>query len=1239
MATCTFSGTVNSDLNEPANWDTYPNVDGSDDVVIGGSSAPDSGSIDCVNFTLGFDEAIGGSAIINASGLATLNNSVQGAQINCGSLDWSHGTQSNSPVIVVVGDALVNILFVDTVTLTVGGTLTTGPDSKLSGAGISGNNAILAGQLYLLTLNLTGNLTIENTATLIDIGTYPSTITVGGSATLNLDISTAAALLSITASELVFNGGVGSGTYTATVYGITMASTVTGFAVFTSVGNITFTAPSQLTNGDGLPTFHGNVVIEDGATASLNSLVLMTFDGSLTWTLEGSPVRIYCNLTADGNLENVDNWTGVYDEFLFTGGATVGIIGDVTSGTGTFAVIAVFKDANVGAASFTCNTLLSAGTLSDTMIGLAVNSSATYLDGSITDATNIVGSGLHTFNTGSTMSTGGGGPIVIVGSVTFLPGSIVAHPEAVTVTGALDTSVDVTGITNGAFATFESGSTCGGGSFGGADFLEGSTTTNVSPFTFTGDVTFEAGAIIDLTTTYTIGGDLHTYLPDSNFAAVTGTTYMEDGSSIASGAYPNVTRFLSGSTLDTHGGGFQFYGHVYLFSGSFFTSGFFTPYDDVYAEVDVTGVSALFAGKTLTLGDGGAFTGGPIDGSLTAESGSTVADENGLLRIGETATFLAGSTLTLSLSYFGATYLATYIPVSNAIITGSADIYAGGSIGEGSVANATYHDGSSLTGAGNHVFSGTTIFMADALLTTPNADTYESIETFQNLTGMSVGINLTGNGTGVILTGCAAGGLLTFKNNARSGGSNTTFQLKLQDTTYDDTAVGPPQIGNAFMAIRFYGWPVDNDAISFKGETFTFTGVSVDGGVVTSGGGTPHDYVTGSLANPMNALTSSMQESSLGTTDYTYAADYSTNTLTVTKTAAGIDTTAATSNTDNVVTTDFTNRATQTTYGDGDSINDQWFVEGRALVTGGTNLSISSKLIDVASDSVLLIFDPLNLLGIASGMSFSGDGERYYFGSATDLPTGLSPIGDYPDAGDVRSGQPYAQMTMVGSMTVPDVPASSDVRNGVGSGTLVVPDPDDVRAGTHFDSPDLEGGSIGTLAVPSAANTLFGVNVDDTVGTYHGTTAGNVRATIPIGTTTGTLAVPSAANTLFGVDVDNTTGTYKPPVRANVRNGINVGITTGTLVVPPANKVSNDTTYDNGTVGTLDPGSGGSGADRHHYYVRANGDDSDAGTLEAPFETMAKAVEVAIIGDTIQVLDDTPAENAGQAAGVVIISA
>ena len=102
----------------------------------------------------------------------------------------------------------------------------------------------------------------------------------------------------------------------------------------------------------------------------------------------------------------------------------------------------------------------------------------------------------------------------------------------------------------------------------------------------------------------------------------------------------------------------------------------------------------------------------------------------------------------------------------------------------------------------------------------------------------------------------------------------------------------------------------------------------------------------------------------------------------------------------------------------------------------------------------------------------------------------------------------------------------------------------------------LNGGDLGAYQRPEAAAAVYTAATNVRYGTDRGDGV------------TGTCYVPTAANTLFGVNVDNTTGTYKPVAATDVRYGTNVGITTGTCYVPSPEDVREDVPVDD-TVGSL----------------------------------------------------------------------
>lgn len=127
-------------------------------------------------------------------------------------------------------------------------------------------------------------------------------------------------------------------------------------------------------------------------------------------------------------------------------------------------------------------------------------------------------------------------------------------------------------------------------------------------------------------------------------------------------------------------------------------------------------------------------------------------------------------------------------------------------------------------------------------------------------------------------------------------------------------------------------------------------------------------------------------------------------------------------------------------------------------------------------------------------------------------------------------------------------------------------DPADVRALTEYGD-----GLVGTLVVPSPADTRFGVAVDNTVGTLNVPSAADTRDGVPVDHTTGILKVPAPSDTRAAVEVDDTVGTLIVPAPADTRVGVLVdnAETVGQLDLPPTDKVLATTVFDNGTkVGT-----------------------------------------------------------------------
>jgi uncharacterized membrane protein YdcZ (DUF606 family) len=152
------------------------------------------------------------------------------------------------------------------------------------------------------------------------------------------------------------------------------------------------------------------------------------------------------------------------------------------------------------------------------------------------------------------------------------------------------------------------------------------------------------------------------------------------------------------------------------------------------------------------------------------------------------------------------------------------------------------------------------------------------------------------------------------------------------------------------------------------------------------------------------------------------------------------------------------------------------------------------------------------------------------------------------------------------------IPTAANVLLGVDVdqtvGTVTQAAASDVRTGTTY-GPSL--GLTGTCNVPTAAQTLLAVPVDATTGTVTQATASDVRTGTTYGPSlglTGTCAVPTAAQTLIGVNVDATVGAVTQAAVADVRKSTTYGPSlglTGLAYIPTASKVLVGTLVDQTT--------------------------------------------------------------------------
>ena len=210
-----------------------------------------------------------------------------------------------------------------------------------------------------------------------------------------------------------------------------------------------------------------------------------------------------------------------------------------------------------------------------------------------------------------------------------------------------------------------------------------------------------------------------------------------------------------------------------------------------------------------------------------------------------------------------------------------------------------------------------------------------------------------------------------------------------------------------------------------------------------------------------------------------------------------------------------------------------------------------------------------------------GDSENVLNGSYD--PGGAGTI---PNPSDVRFGVEVGQTTGLAH-----IPTPGTVLLGVNVdqtlGIVRLPQDYDVRLSVAFGPDDAV---IGTVRVPPVEKVELGYAYDSSdslTGTLDPGAGGpypaeaDVRYGVAYGTTQQGLAyIPSAAEVLLGVNVDQSTGTVRLPGVNDVRLSVAFGpgdAVIGTVRVPPVEKVELDYAYDAGDslTGTLDPGAGG----------------------------------------------------------------
>jgi len=162
-------------------------------------------------------------------------------------------------------------------------------------------------------------------------------------------------------------------------------------------------------------------------------------------------------------------------------------------------------------------------------------------------------------------------------------------------------------------------------------------------------------------------------------------------------------------------------------------------------------------------------------------------------------------------------------------------------------------------------------------------------------------------------------------------------------------------------------------------------------------------------------------------------------------------------------------------------------------------------------------------------------------------------ICDYPDIINVRSGIEYSEGDMIGTLNLPSI--------------------NDVQEDVVFDNST----KTGVLDLPLVSlvvdGTTFGANAEYT-GTYEdGISPADVAAASDVrygtaryvGGDNGTAYIPTAANVISGVNVDNTVGVFVVPAVSNVLDDVTFGANntqyTGTVVLPSESDVRQGVTF------------------------------------------------------------------------------
>lgn len=207
----------------------------------------------------------------------------------------------------------------------------------------------------------------------------------------------------------------------------------------------------------------------------------------------------------------------------------------------------------------------------------------------------------------------------------------------------------------------------------------------------------------------------------------------------------------------------------------------------------------------------------------------------------------------------------------------------------------------------------------------------------------------------------------------------------------------------------------------------------------------------------------------------------------------------------------------------------------RSAITFGVNNTEYTGLIVLPSEKDVRFGVAYDIIGTIAALE-----GKLVLPSVTDVEQGIlygnlseyTGILNLPSIGDVRYGITYNNATQTGSLLLPSI---NDVNSGVlyGSGSVeftgvykdAIVEADIVAAtDVRYGVARYVGGDSGIAYIPTAANVISGVNVDNTVGIF---VVPSVNAVLE--------------DTFFGANNTQYTGTVVLPSAGDVRQGITFG--------------------------------------------------------------------------------------------------